>query len=324
MRFAARATPIVFCGVLAGCVPAADDAARTAGVVEERWWTWHDAARGRDVAVRLFLPQAETARAAPLVLFSHGVGESILSYAYLGRRWAADGLAVLFVEHPGSDVHAVDWNAVTPSLIRAARDPANWLARIADVRFALERVGQTPELMDRVDTARVAAAGHSLGAHTALALAGMTIELETGDTLSMRDPRITACVALSPPAAGMLGVTEASWAGVTPPLLTIFGTRDGDVILKDSAARRAVFDGAVHADRWLVVLADVEHTTFTGRDPDAPFSSDAQAQQERIAALSAAWLRTMLLDAPPPPAALHALLTEACGSHCTVESADGE
>ena len=47
---------------------------------------WLDAARGRAVPVRLYLPEAASAeRPVPLVVFSHGIGGTRNGYSYLGR-----------------------------------------------------------------------------------------------------------------------------------------------------------------------------------------------------------------------------------------------
>ena len=74
--------------------PWIDDTTRaTISRVSERWLVLHDDARARDIPLRLYLPP-ESADPAPLVLFSHGFGESAISYEYLGRYWAARGYVV--------------------------------------------------------------------------------------------------------------------------------------------------------------------------------------------------------------------------------------
>ena len=63
--------------------------------------TVHDAARDRDIPVRVYLPP-HTAP-APVVLFSHGLGGSRSGSAFLGEHWAARGYVAVFLQHPGSD-----------------------------------------------------------------------------------------------------------------------------------------------------------------------------------------------------------------------------
>ncbi|MCU0924208.1 MAG: hypothetical protein MUF16_28565 [Burkholderiaceae bacterium] len=58
-----------------------------------RDYEWRDAARQRQVPVRLYLPDAARPdQPVPLVVFSHGIGGSRAGYSYLGRYWASQGL----------------------------------------------------------------------------------------------------------------------------------------------------------------------------------------------------------------------------------------
>jgi len=63
--------------------------------------TVHDAARNRDIPVRVYLP-ANTAP-EPVILFSHGLGGTRTGSAFLGEHWAARGYVAVFLQHPGSD-----------------------------------------------------------------------------------------------------------------------------------------------------------------------------------------------------------------------------
>ena len=63
--------------------------------------TVHDRDRDRDIPLRIYLPAEDVA--APVVLFSHGLGGSREGSAFLGRHWAARGYAAVFLQHPGSD-----------------------------------------------------------------------------------------------------------------------------------------------------------------------------------------------------------------------------
>jgi predicted dienelactone hydrolase len=51
----------------------------------------HDAARNRDIPVRIYLPV--NGKPEPVVLFSHGLGGSRAGGEYLGEQWAARGYA---------------------------------------------------------------------------------------------------------------------------------------------------------------------------------------------------------------------------------------
>ena len=68
--------------------------------------TVHDAARQRDIPLRVYLPTTNGAngqKAEPVVLFSHGLGGTRQGCAYLGTHWSARGYTVVFLQHAGSD-----------------------------------------------------------------------------------------------------------------------------------------------------------------------------------------------------------------------------
>ena len=62
---------------------------------------FEDTNRSRKIPIRVYLP-AEKA-AAPVVLFSHGLGGNREGSAFLGKHWAARGYVAVFLRHPGSD-----------------------------------------------------------------------------------------------------------------------------------------------------------------------------------------------------------------------------
>src|SRR5208283_4341837 len=63
--------------------------------------TVHDAARNRDIPVRVYLPMNTAPE--PVILFSHGLGGSRVGSVFLGEHWAERGYAAVFLQHPGSD-----------------------------------------------------------------------------------------------------------------------------------------------------------------------------------------------------------------------------
>ncbi|HYW81302.1 MAG TPA: acetylhydrolase, partial [Thermoguttaceae bacterium] len=63
--------------------------------------TARDDARGRDLPLRVYLPCE--GGAAPVVLFSHGLGGTCKGCTYLGKHWSARGYVAVFMQHPGSD-----------------------------------------------------------------------------------------------------------------------------------------------------------------------------------------------------------------------------
>ncbi len=230
---------------------------------------WHDDARARPVPVRLYRPR--TGEGWPLVLFSHGIGGSREGYGYLGRHLAAHGVAALHLQHVGSDRALWRGNpfALVERLQAAARD-TEAVARVQDLRFALDRLLDSPQGA-AVDAARIVAAGHSYGANTTLLAAGALVRRD-GAPVSLREPRVRAAVALSAPPFYGEPDLGAVLGGVAVPSLHV--TTTDDVIRipgYESGAedRLAVFDATGGPYKWLAQFNQGRHSSFVGRAPDS-------------------------------------------------------
>ncbi|MEZ5458132.1 MAG: hypothetical protein R3E65_02000, partial [Steroidobacteraceae bacterium] len=218
--------------------------------------------------LRLYLPAGGDA--APVVLFSHGLGGSNRGNGFLGEHWAARGYAVAFVQHPGSD-EAV-WRGVAPAQRRdALRDAAsvqNFLRRIDDVRAAIDALARWngangDPLRARLDLTRIGMSGHSFGALTTQALAGQRFQR---GRRSFSDPRIDAAIMFSPNAPTRGGGAAAAFGAVDRPWLLMTGTHDTALIGDATVASRlAVFPALPPGGKYELVLAGAEHSAFTDR-----------------------------------------------------------
>ena len=232
-----------------------------------------DARRKRTVPMRLHLPRAAgTAGAAgkvPLVVFSHGIGGSRMGYSYLGRHWAAHGVASLHVQHVGSDRSL--WGAGNlfslVSRLQQAAQESEAIDRVHDLRFALDHVleGATGE---RLDARRVVAAGHSYGANTTLLAAGAQV-FRDGRAVDLREPRLQGAIVISaPPFYGETGEMPRILAPVRLPSLHITCT-DDDIRIpgyySGLADRLAVFEAVGGPRKTLAVFQGGSHSIFTDR-----------------------------------------------------------
>lgn len=229
---------------------------------------WVDAARNRPVPARLYLPAGVTDRALPLVVFSHGIGGSRRGYSYLGRYWAAHGYASLHVQHVGSDRSL--WSGSMFGLIgrlQGAAQEDEAIARVADLRFALDQVLASDALAPRIDAARIVAAGHSYGANTALLAVGARVE-RNGKTIEFRDPRIKAAIMLSAPPFYGEQDTPKILGGIKVPTLHITATEDVIRIpgyFSGAEDRVAVYDAIAGSRKTLAVFEGGSHSMFTDR-----------------------------------------------------------
>ena len=299
-----------------------------ATVVDENWL---DAARQRQMPVKLRWPDASAFPGQrPMVLFSHGLGGTREGGAVWGEAWAAAGFVVLHLQHPGSDIAALRSVAATftdKTALRSVGSAAQLLARLQDVGFVLDEIGRRhADSQGRWGTARPVEAGlcgHSFGAITTLGMAGQRYPKFQG----INEPRLGSFIALSPsmPASGN---AADAFERVTRPLLSVTGTRDGDVAGTGATPERraAVFAalpsgsapgqtaGNTVGNKAHLVLQDADHMTFAGQTgraveivPREAVTRDLQAAHHAIvAAITTDWWRATLQDDPAARSRLRA------------------
>jgi dienelactone hydrolase len=162
-------------------------------------------------------PVAKTPKPLPVVIFSHGAGNSGFNSSGLLEDLASRGYVVAAIEHPGAAqavwypdgrVVPVSQDAPGASIARGIDEGA------ADVRFVADRIvaaNREPGflLAGRLDPARLAAMGHSAGAE----FAARACQL---------DARFRACVDLD---GGMVPIAALplfdDGAKMKPPLLLL-------------------------------------------------------------------------------------------------------
>ncbi|HEX7422186.1 MAG TPA: alpha/beta fold hydrolase [Thermoanaerobaculia bacterium] len=259
--------------VLAGCrsadvtVPAALAVYARPGsfAVRVRDVEWSDRVRGVVIRARIYEPDDNGVH--PVVVFSHGLGNSRFGYSYLGRHWASWGFTSVHVEHPGAgqDIASRGWIA----LYRAGFDQRLETSAVGDVRFVLDQL--------HADT--VGVAGHSLGAYVALAMSGAIKSIP-------RDPRVRAAVALSMSE----NLSRAAYGETNVPTLHFTGTSDSSLFYGTTKRmRRIPFEQTRRDVAYLVTLRGANHSTFSADDRSAtPGRIDA------IKALTTLWWKAWL------------------------------
>jgi predicted dienelactone hydrolase len=224
---------------------------------------------GQAVQAVLTLPRG--ARAAPLVVYLPGLGESAEAGAVWRRAWAAAGYAVLSLQPLVDDARA--WQS---ELARSGEFKALGRQRYA-APLAVARMQVVAEIIEqargraaagqppwqRIDGTRVAIAGHDLGAYTAMVLAG---EQLPGLAAPPTRWPIRAVVALSPYASAAGGALATRYLGIRVPVLSVTGDADTDLLgLVDSVALRgAPFEGMPGPDKFLLTLRGLTHAALGG------------------------------------------------------------
>jgi predicted dienelactone hydrolase len=254
---------------------------------------WFDAARDRNVPVRIRMP-AGTGKVAT-ILFSHGLGGSLEAGTIWARAWAGEGFAVINVQHRGSDSAIFG----KPNF-RSALSAEQLMARARDIQFVLNEINRRPSEgqcdLSRVDYGRIGMAGHSFGAQTTQAIAGQSFAKRYEPPLS--DPRIKAAIALSP-SPPLVGSAEAAFASIHIPFMSITGTTDQLLMLTPVTARQRQlpFRLMPPGDKFLLVMAGGTHAMFAGQT----FSGRIDGQptphiRNTVIAATIAFWRAMLDD----------------------------
>lgn len=251
---------------------------------------------GRKVTLRIAQPHKVQRHRAALLL-SHGANGTFEGLADIVAALAAERLVIAPL-HVDSEAHPL--HGTLPQA-------EAWRTRVEDMALA------AAEAQRLAPAAPLVAVGHSYGALVAQALGGTTVFGK-----SVRDPRIVAVVAFSPPGAIPGFVTAADWAHLAVPMLLTTGTADVlPMIAPEWTAHLGAWDASAVAGSALWVGRGVDHyfgnkiqrLTREAPDQSAAFASAMMLANHWIAAIaernrtSARWLRnTMPTD--------HALTTE--------------
>jgi predicted dienelactone hydrolase len=217
---------------------------------------WLDAARNHRIRARIYAPAGPTSP-APVIVFSHGLGNSMLGYSYLGEHWASHGFLSVHPDHPNADEDVGRHGLIHLYLVGFDKQLRTDVP--LDLRFVIDQLQRDealpPALRGRIDRRRIGVAGHSLGAYAALALGGLRVPGR-----SFRDERVRAAV----PMSMSENFPASAYATVSIPMLHFTGTRDSSILYGTLPYKRRIpFDATPREDQYLVTIARANHSTFS-------------------------------------------------------------
>lgn len=218
--------------------------------------------------------------AFPLIVVSHGYVGSRYLMTYLTENLASKGYVVVSIDHTDSTFK--DANAFQSTLLN----------RALDIRFVLNEIetlgsaSSKDALKGLVDANNTAIIGYSMGGFGVLnvagagysdAFAGFTIGMTGGSKAigihsasnpeyqKQVDPRIKAVVAFAP-----WGMERGVWdteglKGLKTPTLFIAGSQDD--ISGYEKGIKAIYTGAVNADRYMLTYMGARHNVAPNPPP---------------------------------------------------------
>jgi fermentation-respiration switch protein FrsA (DUF1100 family) len=238
-------------GVIA--VPPLSRASSSARVFQVRLFRFVDRSRtirlpdGRRVprSLETVVRYPAAGNAYPLIVFGHGFSLTPARYARLLRAWTEAGYVVAAPVFPLE-------NAAAPG----GPDESDLINQPEDMSFVITRLlaldaRTNSGLHGKIDPSRIAVAGHSDGAETALAVAY---------DHRFRDRRVAAAIVLSGAALPGMGAFPRSG----PPLLAVQGTAD----TTNAPATSAGFFRIARRPKFLLWLLGASHLPpYTDQQP---------------------------------------------------------
>jgi predicted dienelactone hydrolase len=242
----------------------------------------HDVSRGKVLPINIRYPdlagKLEAQGPFPVILFSHGAGDSKEGAPVLSQYWCSHGYVCIHPTHAGKRAPRKKY-----SLVRFMREferlrelgPRAWEDRVADLKLVMDSLStierELPDLAGKMAPDQIGVGGHSLGAYTALLVGGTVLfdpdlagKPATGEPLRYRDDRVKAVLVLSGPGRDRHGLTEHSWEHMTIPMMVMTGSRDPGLLGQSPRQRTESFLFAPPGDKYLVYIEGAHHLSCVG------------------------------------------------------------
>lgn len=235
--------------------------------VELHQQVYRDHKSGREVPVSVLYPLGiAPAGGFPVVVVSPGLGARGQATRYLEQHLASHGYVVLSPVHSGSD-----WLAIFRRTPLAAFSRRELATRVEEVKLALDLLseGRLPaRICQRANAERAALVGHSFGALTIQAVAGLPVLDSEGAVMPLQDPRFQAFVCMSPYGdafpARRLGMTQEGYARIDRPILFMSGDRDDLwTVGRGPNVHLRPYRWVTSAERFHVLVGDTRHSDFS-------------------------------------------------------------
>src|SRR6186713_2372222 len=146
-----------------------EDKSRNRKLTTEVWYPTPEKSSREDGSPFIRIPTKRDASISqgifPLILFSHGTGGGRLTVEWFCAGLASKGYIVAAVDHFGNTFD----NPIPIQFV-------TFWERPQDIRFILDQLLGTNDILSHLDVNKIGAAGFSLGGYTAITLAGAKMD----------------------------------------------------------------------------------------------------------------------------------------------------
>ena len=240
--------------------------------VIEGIWSQQRGAAERHVPWLAYLPDA-SARMAPIVVWSHGLGGSREGNKSIGRHLASHGYAAFQIQHAGTDISALDKYGLRGLIDRVRTQPSLVRDRLLDIPFVVDEIQymSSGPLQGRVDPNRMGMSGHSFGAMVSMVVAGQSVSV-SGIDGQFPETEFRAAQVMSPPPP-RTSFAGSAFDNMALPLFYLSGSQDKSPVRDlDPSARRIAFDTINSVDQFFLEFTGGNHFTYTDTDEFAGIS----------------------------------------------------
>ncbi len=241
----------------------------------------------------------------PVIVWSHGFGGNRDGAAFLSRYVASHGYVIVHITHHGTDSSLWEGQPGHPwdILKKTKVSRETTFNRMFDVPFTLDMLpgwaAENPEAGAFMDFGAIGMSGHSFGALTAQAMAGMPLPDSEGRLQSFREKRFRAGILYSPvPIAHLTNAAHADLYGpIDMPLFHMTGTQDDSPIEGfDYKHRLLVHEHSSHPEKYLMVLEGGDHMVYNGTRGKLEKNPNREKHEDIIKVSSLAFWDAFLKD----------------------------
>ncbi|MDJ1174259.1 alpha/beta hydrolase [Roseofilum capinflatum] len=255
--------------------------------------------------IDLYLPENQE-QPVPLIVISHGFGSTRSNFVYLANYLASYGFAVAIPEHIGSNL--VYRQALLGGWLNTEIYPDEFVNRPYDIKKMLDELetlqAQGVSWAQEINVQNVGVLGHSLGATTALSLAGAELNRERLsqactldnpmlnvsiflqcransidlDRPKLHDPRVQAAIAVYPLSSVIFGPEQIG--NIEIPTLLMASSHD--IVTPVVTEQIYPFLWLQHPEKYLALMVPGSHFSVSApTENNNPFTPESAQEKPR-------------------------------------------